>query len=377
MRIAETDSSLQLRVIETDPQTDPRWLRFVSAHPNGSVYHHPSWLKALQKEYGQRGVYLGCEDANGQLMAILPLLYTRGLPFNLGGPQSKRRLSSLPRTPTAGPLSNHPQATTAILQAAVSLVRQNAGVQLQIKTRGPELKEMVQGLISMPWRYSYLLQLPPSSEGQFRIDNNKERAKIKWAINKATRVGIHVRRAETEADLREWYTLYLDTLRRNAFPPRPYRFFLSLWELLRPQSMLELLLAEQKEIDRNRIIGGCIFLMFGKTVSYAFNGARLADFSLRPNDLILWQAINEACRKGAQDFDLGEVPDGHEGLARFKSKWGAQRIRLHRYYFPAPGASNDDITGLRKRYRSLVENVWSRLPLSVTAWLGDWIFSYL
>ena len=37
-----------MRVVEVDPQTDPRWEAFVAAHPDGLVYHHPAWLQALQ-----------------------------------------------------------------------------------------------------------------------------------------------------------------------------------------------------------------------------------------------------------------------------------------------------------------------------------------
>lgn len=58
-------SSHTLRVIETNPQTDPRWESFVAGHPNGSIYHHPLWLEALEREYGRKALYLNCVDAAG------------------------------------------------------------------------------------------------------------------------------------------------------------------------------------------------------------------------------------------------------------------------------------------------------------------------
>jgi hypothetical protein len=45
-----TMSSPVLLVSETNPQTDPRGESFVAGHPNGSIYHHPLWLEALERE---------------------------------------------------------------------------------------------------------------------------------------------------------------------------------------------------------------------------------------------------------------------------------------------------------------------------------------
>ena len=376
-RLVTKDPSQNLRVVETNPRTDPRWEPFVASHPDGSVYHHPAWLGALEREYGQKGLHFACEDTDGQLLAVLPMLYTRGLPLNLGGALTGRRLSSLPRTPVAGPLSTDSRAAVAVLQEAVRWVSQNPGTRLQIKTQGRGLDGLVDGVLCAPWRLSYVLELTPNSEGSFRVADSDHRYTIKKAINKATRLGAHVRPAETEEELREWYLLYLDTMRRNAVPARPYRFFAALWELLRPQGMMQLLLAEQQEVGSSRIMAGTIFLWLGRTVSCAFNGSRLRDLSLRPNDIIYWEAINDACRRGFHYFDFGEVAEGNSELARYKSKWGSKPVRLYRYYYPA---SRDLESGYFESagYLELLRKaVWRRLPLTATALIGDRVYSYL
>lgn len=371
-------SSQTLRVAETNPQTDPRWELFVAEHPNGSIYHHPAWLEALEREYGQKGVYFVCEDSAGQILAILPMLYTRGLPCGLGRRSlTGRRLSSLPRTPVAGPLSIDSRATVALLQEAVQRVSENPGVQLQIKTQQRELDGLIDGIVCAPWRLSYLLQLPAISERPFRISSSHSRATVKWAINKATRLGVYARPAETEAELGAWYRLYLETMRYNAVPPRPYRFFAALWELLKPRGMMQLLLAEQQTMGRRRIIAGSIFLTFGKTVSYVFNGSGIRDLFLRPNDVIQWQAINEACRSGFRSLDFGEVPDGRDDLAKFKSKWGAKPVPLYRYYYTGRTDLKSGFVESRGYPALLGKAIWRRLPLKAISWLSDRIYGYL
>jgi len=370
-------SSQALRVVETDPSTDARWAAFVLNHPDGSIYHHPAWLQALEREYSQKGVYLACEDAHGKFSGVLPLVYTRGLPFGLGKPLTGRRLSSLPRTPLAGPLSTNSRATATLLQEAVCRVRNSPGLELQIKMQDCELDHPDIGLVCTPWRLSYRLQLPANSETPFRIKSSHSRASIKWAVNKATKHGVCARPAETESELKVWYSLYLQTMRTNFVPPRPYRFFKALWELLREKGMMQLLLAEEQGSARRNIIAGSVFLKFGQTVSYAFNGSCLDNLSLRPNDLIQWHAINEACKNGYRYFDFGEVPQHRHDLAKFKSKWGSDAIQLYRYYYPAPGARVGVELDGHHRSISLAQALWRRLPLAATSWFGDQMYSYL
>src|SRR3989441_12225942 len=85
-----------LRVVLVDLRTDKRWEEFLASHPDALIYHHPGWIRALEKEYGRECLALACEDTSGQLRGILPLLATRGLPWELGDDRARRRLSSLP-----------------------------------------------------------------------------------------------------------------------------------------------------------------------------------------------------------------------------------------------------------------------------------------
>ena len=137
--------------------------------------------------------------------------------------------------------------------------------------------------------------------------------------------------------------------------------------------MMRLLLAEHHGAARVRLLAGSIFFMYGSNVSYVFNG-RQSDLSSRPNDLIHWHAIHEACRERFQLYDFGEAAGDQQGLIRYKTKWGAQPRQLHRYYFPAPRAST--FAGPRTTALPLAA-VWSRLPLKTTAFLGALLWRYL
>ncbi len=373
-RLLETPSR-RFRVTETNPRTDPRWEPFIRAHPGGSPFYHPGWLQALEEEYGQTRLHLAAEDWEGRLLAVLPMFYTRGLPFDILGNVTTRRLTSLPRTPSAGILSIDPEATTSILKVALSRCRES-GVQLQIKTEQQGLEELVPELVATPWRPTYVLPLPDSPQ-QIAFGNSASRHRLKWAVNKATKLGLQVREAESESEVRAWYPLYLEVMRQNAVPPRPYRFFRALWEVLHQDGILRLLLAERTVAGERTLLAGSIILTFGPNASYAFTGGRKKDFAFHPNDLIQWEAIHEACRMGARRYDFGEVAEEHEKLANFKSKWGAEPAPQFRYYSaPAPASAYSE-----RRSPNLVRRIstslWRRMPLQATAQFGDWMYGRL
>jgi CelD/BcsL family acetyltransferase involved in cellulose biosynthesis len=360
-----------LRVEAIDPTVArDDWDRYVERHAGGLVYHHSGWLRALRREYGQAPIGLTLVDPAGRLRGVLPLMATRGLPLRGAGGNAGRRLSSLPRTPVAGPLADHREGVAALVAAAAG--RTGAGAQLQVKVLDSQLEDLVPGVVGHPWRMTYVLDLPERPE-DVRFGGARNHAAIRRAVGKAARNGVRVRPAETLAELDAWYVLYLETMRDHVVPARPRRLFRALWEDLRPRGSMRLLLAERD----GDLLAGCMMLQLGSTVFYGFNGVRRRALDLRPNDAIHWQAIHTAAAEGFRRYDLGEVVEGDAGLARFKAKWGTQPCRLHRYYFPPPEHA-PDTGGLPEGVLArAVTRAWHAVPLRATAVAGDLTYRFL
>jgi hypothetical protein len=355
---------------------DPRLIPFVSAHPSSTVYHHPAWLRTLSAEYNRGIMILACESQNGRLEGIFPLMNTRGIPLALFGGLATARLSSLPRTPIAGPLCTGQEATRLLLSAAIDRVSQEPGVRLQVKTEGPLLDSTVDDFFGVPWRKSFVLSLPEDPT-ELRIGSSGARRKhIRSSVKRAQSLGLRVRIASSEQDLRKWYGIYLRTMRRVIIPPRSLRCFLAMWKYMEPSGLMKVILAERKTKGKTELVAGSIFLMHGRRVSYAFSACPAEYFPLQPNDLIQWEAIHWAARNGFREYDLGEVPSDAQQLAAYKAKWGGEERLLYRYYYPRMISESPD-SSLLSRRQKLFEKVWKQLPLHVTAHLGDLIYSYL
>ncbi len=345
--------------------------------PGATVFHHSGWLAALEGENGQRPLKLACEEPDGTLSGILPLMATSGLPLGIGGPSAGRRLSSLPRTPVAGPLGTEKTVLEALLKAALARAEE-AGLRLQLKQVGGTLDDLVPGLRGQPWRRTYLKALP-EDPCRLRFGTSRQHGSITRAVRKARREGLSVRDAASEADLRDWYRLYLDANRRLGLPSRPYRLFQAAWERLRPGGYLRLLLVHREQSGRELLLAGSMLLMLGETVFYAFNGREKEALSLRPNDLLQWHAMRDAAAAGYRWYDFGEVSEGNEGLADFKAKWGTQTRTLMRYHAPPLPPDETGYQGVDSRAwpRRVALAAWHRVPLSATAFAGDQVYRFL
>lgn len=143
------------------------------------------------------------------------------------------------------------------------------------------------------------------------------------AAAKAKREGVTSRLANSEADWKEYYLMYEDSLLRwgaNASSRYSWRLF----DIIRNAKShnIKLWLADFK----GRSIAGALCFYASTHVVY-WHGAALAEhFSLRPVHLLMCDIIKNATEAGYWWFDFNPS-GGHEGVRKFKEGFGAQSLR--------------------------------------------------
>lgn len=351
-------ASSSLRVIDIDPQTDPRWEAFLASVPDSLIYYHPAWLKVVEEAYSCKPRHLACEDSTGQVVGILPFFYQHGW-------RSGRRFTSMFNRP----LTSDDLSQAALVQAAIERTRAEAGMKLRLKMLSNALDGMVDGAVARPVHETYTLSLPEKPE-LLHLNSS-----IRRAINKATRMGVQVRQAQTEGELRAWYDLYVQTIRKFIALPNPYRYYRIAWRRLHANGMLRLLLAEHIQEGQRKLLGGIVLLRYGQTVSFASAGWREEDQELRANDVLHWRAIQDACAEGFRRYDFGDVDLENQGLARFKSKWGAKPKMVYEFSYPSFPSGLARTPGLiqSSAYR-LARSRWPHVPTKVIRRLSDWYY---
>ena len=111
---------------------------------------------------------------------------------------------------------------------------------------------------------------------------------------------------------------------------------------------------------------------------FGYNGRHTEDLGLRPNDAIQWRAIHDAWQAGFREYDFGEVLEYNQGLARFKSEMGSRiEIAVSLPVSGGPRGRAQFDNEPEPPARRITNALWSRLPLRVSALLGDFIYRYL
>lgn len=156
------------------------------------------------------------------------------------------------------------------------------------------------------------------------------------SARKARRAGVTVRRAAGEDDWRAYFALYEDSLARWG-DAASSNYSSKLFDELRrlEPGLAELWLATLDD----RVIAGALCL-YAPRHAVCWHAAALASFfELRPVNLLYFEAIEDACRRGLDWFDFNPS-GGHEGVREFKRRFGALAL-------PAPVIAGHGGTGVK------------------------------
>jgi CelD/BcsL family acetyltransferase involved in cellulose biosynthesis len=299
-------STSRLAVLEID---DERWTRFVECAPGALPFHHPSWAQLIADCYGYRPFALVLQDGDA-ITAGIPAIETRTV---LG----RRRWISLPFTDYMPPLVRDERLVPSLVDELDAA--RNAERVSRLEIRAP-----VDGLRVRPQPAGFVHRRRLASDPA-SVFRTFKHSPVQRSIMKAEREGVAVRRGSSKDDLtRIFYELHLDTRRRLGVPIQPRRYFELLWERILAPGHGFVLLAYWNAIP----VAGAVFLAWNGTTIYKYGASRQEFWKLRPNHLVIWNAIRWGCENGFHTFDFGRTEPGNEGLRSFKCGWGTAEETL-------------------------------------------------
>ena len=285
---------------------DPRWASYAAGHPHATIFHAPAWSRVLAGSYGFRAFALGVED-EGRLVGLVPVVEVAGV-------LQKRRWVSLPFTDVSPPLVDRPEDQEALVRE-LERARAAAGVDTV------DLHAAVAGAVQVERGVEHVLVLPSDPE-ELRQGFKKQT----WQhVQQAARNGLTARISSAREDLVErYFALHVATRRRQGVPAQPRRFFERVWEDVFEPGHGFVVFAEQD----GRAAGGAVFLTGSRTLIYKYSASSPSMLRLRPNNLVLWTAMQEATARGCTEMNFGRSDLEHEGLRVFKASWGAEERPL-------------------------------------------------
>lgn len=330
------------------------WRRLAARHPEATIFHQPEWAEVIRRTYGLRPRYL---------VLGRPGESASGLPLFQAGHLWRRRLISLPFSDVAGPLLAHPRDAEGLAAALLELT--HSGKVGLVEVRGGT----TQPAAGFEASRDFCLHVVDLEDDLAAIRRRLHKC-AQRSLRLAERGPLRVRLGNSEADVMVFHRLNLLTRRRHGVPPQPSQLFQNMWELLAPAGLMTLLLAELE----GRAVAGMIILRFRDTAYYKYGASDPAHVKLRPNHLLMWRAIEWAKESGCRRLDLGRTHRANEGLIRFKTSWGADRLPLAYWRYPPANGHRRFAEG--SPAYDLLTGCWRRLPLWATT-LGSPFYKHL
>jgi CelD/BcsL family acetyltransferase involved in cellulose biosynthesis len=293
---------------ERVPLDDPRWLALLDRSEAVTPSHLPAWTKIVADSYGFPSFALVLLREN-EAVAGLPIV---DVSTRLRG----RRYSALPFTDECGPVAG-PDDLSALVHALCALRRQEQLIRIEVRACVPAVEADV---VSYVRGVRHHLQLEPTVEQAFaKLSSHHRRA-----VRTAQRSQVHIEIGASAELLATFAALHASTRKRLGVPVQPRRFLSAIGSALVEHEIGYIAVAWQGD----RPVAAGVFLEANGVALYKFGASDARAWSLRANNLLVWEAIRHAIEHGATLFDFGRSDLGQDGLSSFKRNFGATETPL-------------------------------------------------
>ncbi|MEJ2726495.1 MAG: peptidoglycan bridge formation glycyltransferase FemA/FemB family protein [Deltaproteobacteria bacterium] len=125
---------------------------------------------------------------------------------------------------------------------------------------------------------------------------------------------------------------------------------------------------------KSTCLAGAIFFYFGKMANYKFGASSRKHQHLRPNNLVMWEAIRECIKRGSRKFSFGRTATDNKGLLQFKRSWNPQEGKVHYYKYDL--RKNSFLTK-SIRVKGFYNEIFNVTPIPVLRLVGAAVYKHL
>jgi CelD/BcsL family acetyltransferase involved in cellulose biosynthesis len=342
-------------VYQLDPIRDPRWMGFVSEHPDSSVFHSPNWLRALQATYSYHPFAITTSPPGAKLRN--GILFCRVESWLTGN-----RLVSVPFADHCELLVDDAKDRHELLGFIASMLRRAQFKYAELRPIKRQPEDNCGFRQSLTYAF-HTLDLRPELD---EILKKSHKSSIQQKIRRAQRQQLDYTEGNDSRHIHWFYQLLLLTRRRQRIPPQPLEWFHNLAEYFADSLEIRLLL------KGGRPIAGVLTLRWKNTVvdKYSCSDAHSNNLGCIP--LLLWRVIEHAKKLGISTFDFGRSDCEAKGLVEFKDRWGSQRGELKYWRLPGESLSSRDDWKLR-----VAGPIFARMPDPLLAASGRMLYRHI
>jgi len=351
MDVQQNKINIQLLLREKEPA----YSEYVARHPEATPYHTLAWRDISCKVFGHAPYFLIAE-AEEKIQGVMPLFLVKGI-FG-------RRLVSVPLRDKGGPLCESTEVLEHLMGAAKNLM-------VELKCRYVHIKAW-HGLCFHENTPDWLIQHNHFINSSVKLDNNPEniwngfeKRSVQRPIKKSMREGVSCYWGKSLDDMKKFYRLLILTRKKLGVPPYGFDLFYEIWEKMIQNNFAGLLLAQYRGI----VISGLVLFFLRDKAICGYAASDKNYLWLRPNNLMFWEAMKDACMRGCTCFDFGADSPDNQNLLSFKEGFGAVTKVLPHYYIFNGKQTSFAMDFDSRKYR-LQRKLFSQLPLCISRKIG-------
>jgi hypothetical protein len=340
----------------TNPLKYPEWDAMLLRNENHSFFHSTSWARVLKETYRYDPLYF-VSFRGSQLALLIPFMEVSS--FITG-----KRGVSLPFADQCAPHITRKE----LLPEAVHYIT-NYG-----KTVGWRYVEwrdssyFANGTTPSERYITHDINLVGTEYELFSLLRDSNRRNIK----KAEREGVQVAISQSLDSLRSFYRLHCITRKRHRLPPQPFVFFKSIFD--------NVISAGQGIVVSARysgdVIAASIYFHFGARALFKYGASDVAHQGLRPNNLVMWEAIKWYRDRDFLSLNLGRTELENDGLLQFKRMWAPAEspVNYFRYDIRKKVFLMKDFAS---RTSTILEPLFARAPATILRIIGSLAYRHI
>jgi hypothetical protein len=300
--------------VVVNPLEQGDWDAQVANHGDATFFHGTAWARVLRDTYGHSPVYF-CRYSGDQLQQLLPVM-------EVSSPWTGRRGVSLPFADFSSPLSTGADDLNELYAFAMEHGRKRNWRYFEARGRFNRWR----GATPSVAFFGHTIRLGGDS-GMFKEMDGA----IRRGIRKAEQAGVKVEFGNSAESMRIFFALHRQSRRRHGLPPQPVEFFDNIVRHVFQAGNGFVAIARYE----GRPIAGAVFFKAGHLGLYKFGASDYAFQHLRPNNLLMWDAIKHCAADGLTELHLGRTSLFNDGLRHFKLGFGAieETIEYAKYDF--------------------------------------------
>jgi len=345
---------MDLKII--NPREYPDWDALLLRNHNHSFFHSSGWAQVLEKSYGYKPIYFTLIEA-GQLAFLMPLMEVRS---RLTG----KRAVSLPFTDRCAPYAPKHELLKSAVNYAIDLGVKSSWKFLELRDAGYVAHDVIPSEVY----YTHDIELLKTEEDLFaRLRDANQRN-----IRKAGREGICIKIDQSLDSVKSFYRLNCITRKRHGLPPQPFAFFNNVFVHIISKGLGIVISAYYSK----EITASSVFFHFGSKAIFKYGASEMKHQNLRPNNLIMWEAIKWYKNHGVEELNLGRTEPQNQGLLQYKRTWGATErfLRYYRYDFRKKSFLQNKP---RPQNIFIGNSILARMPTSLLRIMGSLTYKYL